>query len=165
MVIRCVYFCVTDERTVHPDFAIEMEILNNNNSSSIAPVACGMKLIKKTQNSKKLADFTLSSLIYIQLPSTFPNGQSRATYTPLDSILFHIQLKFSRYSVQMLITNAQLTTNTKSGMQTSHAFSLPPHLLLKAFSETCYCVLISSTANRKCRIQYLICYPASQCNH
>ena len=117
-----------------------MEILNDN-LSSVAPVACGMKLIKRGQSTTKLEDFELSSLIYIQLPSTFPNGQSRTTYTPLDSILFHIQLKFSRYSVQLLISNVQLTSYAKSNMQTSHAFSLPPHLLLKAFSETCYCVL------------------------
>ena len=135
-----IYFYATDERTEHPDFAIEMEILNDN-SSSIAPVTCGMKLIKRGQSITKLEDFELSSLIYIQLPNTFPNGQSRTAYTPLDSILFHIQLKFSRYSVQLLISNAQLTSNAESSMQTSHAFNLPQHLLLQTFSETCYCVL------------------------
>ena len=86
-------------------------------------------------------DFCLSGLIQIELPYSFPNRVQRTSYTQLDSVFFHVQLRCSQGSIQLLISNAQLSSNANSAIKNVHTFNFPKQLLLKTSSETRYCVL------------------------
>ena len=71
-------------------------------------------------------DFCLSGLIKIQLPNPFPNGDQRTSYTPLDSVLFHVQLRCSHGSIQLLIFNSQLSISENSTIKNVTHFQLYP---------------------------------------